>query len=138
MTKASKYQTSYAEVLEHERETKLGMQHSNHLITKAELKELIEREKIRPEQIFSKQDFLNDEKLMKAINDEIELEQYRELDRELNKQMDEEIDADKLKENDMIPGDEPQKKGEKKKPNPDNEFIPGNDKPGDDQDLIPD
>ncbi len=108
-------------------------------ITMGELIDLIRREKIAPEQIFEKEDFLKDKKLMKAIDEKIELEKYRAEDQELNKQMDEEIEADKLAENSMIPGSPDKLTPEqKKRQEEDNEFIPDNEPEGEDNDLIPD
>ncbi len=96
-------------------------------ITVGELIDLVRREEIKPSKLFEKEDFLKDEKFMKAMVDKQELEDYRADNR------------DKLKEDDMIPGDDkpiltPE---EKKKQEEENEFIPDNE-PGDNEDLIPD
>jgi len=99
------------------------VQHSEK-ITIEELKELIEREDIKPSKLFSKEDFLNDSKIKEKID------QIMKADEEKRKK----------EENSMIPGDDkpiltPE---EKKKQEEDNEFVPDDGKPGDDSDLIPD
>jgi len=105
------------------------VQHSDK-ITISEIKKLIEENKIRPDQMFSKEQILDDPKVKEHI--EIIL---------LNEQIETKIKADKLEENSMIPGDDKPilTPGEKKQQEEDNEFIPDDDKPGDsDNDLIPD
>lgn len=100
------------------------------IITVDELKELIEREKVRPDQIFSKQQILNDPEVRRYLDKLI-----------LKKQEEEKIKADKLKENDMIPGDDIPKltPEQKRKQAEENEFIPNGktDNKGE-NDLIPD
>lgn len=114
-------------------------------ITRAELRELLQREKIDPSRVFSKEQLLNDEKLMKAIDDEIELKQYRADNRALNEEMQREVEKDKLKgsdEDEFIPGGPPipLTEEEKKKQKKDNELIPGvdDDLDKDENSLIPD
>ena len=46
-------------------------------ITIGELRDLLEHEKIKPSKLFDKKDFLADPKLMKALADKRELEDYR-------------------------------------------------------------
>jgi len=90
----------------------------NNLITKAELKELIKREKIKPDQIFSKEQILADSQ----VKDWIELEEYRAENRALNEQMEKEIAEDTKKsgkENPLIPDDD-----EKPDKDDDNDLIP--------------
>ena len=97
-------------------------------ITITELKELIKENKIRPDQLFLKEEILNDPK----VKDYIELERQKA----------EKIEADKLKEEDsLIPDDKPGTltAEQKKQQEEYNKFIPDSDKPGDsDSDLIPD
>lgn len=99
------------------------MQHSD-TITMTELKELIEREKIKPEQLFSKEQIIEDPKV-KAKIDEL---------------IDAEIKAEKLKEDSMIPNgkSDPLTPEQKKQQEKDNELVAdGKGDPGED-DLIPD
>lgn len=105
-------------------------------ITIAELRDLIEREEIKPSKIFEKEDFLKDSKLMKRFEEIAELEAYRAE----KKTGETEEDKKKMIENEMIPGDDkpiltPEEREQQKK---DNEFVPDDNEPGGDDDLIPD
>ena len=84
-------------------------------ITISEMRELLKREEISPHKIFSKEDFLGDKKLVKAVNDALDLEEYRAREtKEKEKKKEEDI-------YDLIPDIEPQgKPGE----DDDNELIP--------------
>lgn len=103
-----------------------GVQHSD-TITMTELKELIKREKVRPDQLYTKEEILDDPKVKAHI--------------ELNIKKAEKIEADKLKEEDiMIPGDDkPTLTAEQKRQQKiDDEFIPNGKSDSEDSDLIPD
>jgi len=97
-------------------------------ITKDELIELIQREKILPEQLYTKEEILGDPKVKAKVEALIEIEK-----KEIAKMKKEE-------ENDMIPGgpDKPLTDEEKKKQDEDNEFVADGKGESGDEDLIPD
>ena len=100
------------------------IQHSESIITMDELRELIKREDIKPDKLFSKEEILADPKVKEKI------EQLIKADEEKRKK----------EEDDMIPDDKPKTltPEEKKKQEEDNKLIPdGKGEPGE-NDLIPD
>jgi len=99
------------------------VQHSD-VFTIQELIELILREEIKPEQLFSREEIINDPKLKAYVDSEI-----------LKKQ-----EEEKLKEDELIPGSEdaPLTKEQLEQQKKDNELIPGGKYEPDDDDLIPD
>lgn len=101
-------------------------------ITIGEIRDLIRHEKIPATDLFSKEDFQNCKPLIKAMAEKQELEDYRA---EKDKKKKEDIDVDS-----MIPTDKPDilTAEQKKKQDEEDKFIPDDDKPGDDNDLIPD
>lgn len=106
-----------------------SMQHSD-TITIGELREIIKENDIKPDKLFVKQDFLNDEKLMKAVGEKIELEDYRLNEKEKKKEQ----------TDDLTPGDgisilTAEQKAQQEK---DNELIPDKDNGESDNSLIPD
>lgn len=110
------------------------VQYSNdRYITPKELKARIKELNLKPEDLYSKEQIINDPKMQEHIETEL-----------LNLEMEREVEADKLKENDLIPGDDKPKKltdEEKRKQAEENILIPDpEDKgtPGDSDDLIPD
>ena len=59
-------------------------------ITLGEMRELIEREEIKPTKLFEKEDFLNDKSLMKRFAEKEELEDYRAKEKDKKKEEEEE------------------------------------------------
>jgi len=107
------------------------IQHFEGRITIGELRDLIKHEKIEPSKLFEKEDFIKDEKLISAMKDKMELEDYRA---GKDKEKIEKDNADS-----MIPDDKPGTltEAEKRQQEKDNELV-ADDKPGEDEDLIPD
>lgn len=101
------------------------VQHSNErYITPKELKARIKELNLKPEDLYTKEKILEDPKVKEYLENLV-----------LNEEIEREVKADE--EDSMIPGDEPKKKDDQKKPNPDDEFIPDNE-PGNNEDMIPD
>jgi len=101
-------------------------------ITIPEIAQLLKEEGISPHKIFSKEDFLNDEKLMEAVKDKIDLEDFRAGEKKLKEEKEE--------ENSMIPGSDPKPltPEQKRQQKIDNEFVPDGELGKGDNDLIPD
>lgn len=102
-------------------------------ITVGEIRDLLKREKIPPSEMFSKEDFIKDEKLIKAMAEKQELEDFRS---ERDKKKIGEDDADS-----MIPDDRPGTltEAQKRQQEKDNEFVADGTGDSDDpDDLIPD
>lgn len=97
-------------------------------ITMDELKELVEREKIRPEQLYTKEEIINDPKIKEKIEQLIKAEE--------EKQMKER----KEEEDQFIPGtpNRPLTEEQKRQQEKDNELVADGKSDSGDDDLIPD
>lgn len=129
-------------------------------ITLKEIKEIIRENEIKPQQIFTLDELLVDPSVRLNLEKAAEEGKVSEAsdrmkekeDKKRQKERDDEAikkqriedkkkkeDEEKHEEDDIdyhIPGSEPKKKGEEKKLDPDDKFIPDKEQPGED-DLIP-